>query len=68
MYSASLAQASAQGIMLSVLIVAVGLGVYFILSRRAEILGAGVVDAYAAVNANPQSSGGLIDFLRRLFS
>jgi len=30
--------------------------------------GAGVVDAYAAVNANPQSSGGLIDFLRRLFS
>jgi len=42
-YSASLAQASAQGIMLSVLIVAVGLGVYFILSRRAEILGASVL-------------------------
>ena len=30
--------------------------------------GAGVVDAYAAVNTNPQGSGGLIDFLRRLFS
>lgn len=30
--------------------------------------GAGVVDAYAAVNTNPQSTGGLIDFLRRLFS
>lgn len=28
--------------------------------------GAGVVDAYAAVKAEPSESGGLIDFLRRL--
>lgn len=43
MYSASLAQASNHGIILSVLIVAVALGAYFMLSRRAEILGASMI-------------------------
>lgn len=40
MYSASLAQASAQGIILGILIVAVAFGVYFLFSHRAEFLGA----------------------------
>jgi len=40
MYSASLAQASNQGIILSILIIAVGFGIYFLLSHKAEALGA----------------------------
>jgi len=42
-YSASLAQASAQGVILSVLIVAIGLGIYFLLSHKPEALGASVL-------------------------
>ncbi|MFA4640895.1 hypothetical protein [Pyrococcus kukulkanii] len=43
MYSASLAQASSQGIILSILIVATAFGAYFILSRKPEILGASLL-------------------------
>ncbi|MBO8175752.1 MAG: hypothetical protein H0Z18_10890 [Thermococcus sp.] len=43
MYSASLAQASSHGVIPSVLIVAIALGVYFILSKRAEVLGASLI-------------------------
>ncbi|MFA4701495.1 hypothetical protein [Pyrococcus kukulkanii] len=40
MYSASLAQASSNGIMLSILMVAIGFGIYFISSRKPGVLGA----------------------------
>nr|ACV03433.1 hypothetical membrane protein [Thermococcus sp. AMT11] len=43
MYSAALSSASYQGMMVSVLAVAIALGAYFLLSHRADILGATVL-------------------------
>ena len=48
MYSTALATASYEGVMVSVLAVAIALGVYFILSHRAEILGATILVALTA--------------------
>ena len=67
MYSASLAQASSQGIIFSVFIVALAWGVYFLLSQDARALGASVLMFILAFVARDYyhlvyAAGGMLGF------